>query len=122
VGGGVGVDPDDKRVLHCDDGHAFDLAAGLRVIRPGIDVGDAEFAEQDLQGGASAAVGVAVKMAPLSVSTEAGVPQRAKAVVTVSVTSGPVMVGRATLAMASREWSSMMSRISTPVSSARCQW
>ena len=63
--------------------------------------------------------GVAVKMAPLSVSTEAGVPQRAKAVVTVSVTSGPVMVGRAGLAMASREWSSMMSRISTPVSRRR---
>lgn len=36
---------------------AFDLAAGLGVVGPGVDVVDAEFAEQDLQGGASAASG-----------------------------------------------------------------
>jgi malic enzyme len=34
---------------------AFDLAAGLWVIRAGVDVVDAELAENDLQGGAPAA-------------------------------------------------------------------
>ena len=58
--------------------------------------------------------GAPVKMAPLSVSTDAGGPQVVKAVVKVAVTSGPLMVRRARLAMASREWSSMMLRISTP--------
>ena len=35
----------------------LDLAAGLRVVGPGGEVLDAEFAEDDLQGGASAAAG-----------------------------------------------------------------
>ena len=39
-------------------------------------------------------------MAPLSVSTPAGVPQWAKAVMKVSTTSGPVVTARAWLAMA----------------------
>lgn len=55
---------------------ALHLAAGLWVIGPRGEVLDAEFTEQDLQGAASAAAGVAVKMAP-SVSTEAGVPRLA---------------------------------------------
>ena len=59
--------------------------------------------------------GVAVKMAPLSVSTEAGVPQRVKAVVKVSTTSLPPMVVRARLARPTREWSSRRLRISTSV-------
>jgi hypothetical protein len=33
----------------------FDLAAGLWVIRAGVDVVDAKLAENDLQGGAAAA-------------------------------------------------------------------
>lgn len=36
---------------------ALDFAAGLWVVGPGVDVVDAQFAEQDLQGGASAAAG-----------------------------------------------------------------
>lgn len=43
--------------------------------------------------------GAPVKMAPLSVSTEAGGPQVVKAVVTVAATSGPPMVRRVRLAM-----------------------
>src|ERR1700757_4038263 len=66
--------------------------------------------------------GVAVKMAPLSVITAAGVPQRVKAPRKVCITSGPVMVGRARLARARREWSSSRLRISAWVPSARCQW
>jgi len=65
---------------------------------------------------------LAVKMAPLSVSTQAGVAHWWNAVRKVSTTSGPVMVARAALAMARREWSSMMLRISTWVWSAGRQW
>ncbi len=54
-----------------------------------------------------------VKTAPLSVSTLAGIPQRRKASWKAWTTSGPVMVRRARLARASREWSSRMLRIST---------
>jgi hypothetical protein len=46
--------------------------------------------------------GAPVKVAPLSVSTEAGVPHRVKAVVKVSTTSGPPILRRARLAIASR--------------------
>ena len=66
--------------------------------------------------------GVVVKMAPLSVSTDAGVPQRAKAAVKVSTTSGPVVISRAWLARAIREWSSSRLRISTSRPLARRQW
>ncbi len=66
--------------------------------------------------------GVAVKMAPLSVKTAAGVPHCVNAVVKVSVTSGPVTVGRAWLASAVLEWSSRRLRISASVPSASCQW
>lgn len=58
-------------------------------------------------GAAAASGGVAVKTAPLSVSTAAGVPEVVKASVKVSTTSAPVMVVRAMLAMRRREWSSM---------------
>lgn len=91
---------------------ALPLAAGLWVIVPRGEVLDAEFTEQDLQGAAPAAAGVAVKMAPLSVSTEAGVPRWVKAAVKVAMTSGPAMLRRARLAMARREWSSCRLRIS----------
>lgn len=45
-----------------------------------------------------------------------------KASVKVSLTSAPVMVVRAMLAMRRREWSSMMLRTSTLLPSARRQW
>jgi hypothetical protein len=53
-----------------------------------------------------------VKTALLSVRSAAGVPTRVNAVVKVATTSGPLKVRRATLAITSREWSSMRLRIS----------
>ena len=50
---------------------AFDLAAGLGVIGPGVLHHDPELVEQGLEGG-GAFTRPPLKMAPLSVSTEAG--------------------------------------------------
>jgi hypothetical protein len=54
--------------------------------------------------------GVAVKMMLLPDSTNAAAPQWVTAVMKVSMTSKPVVMSRAWLAMASREWSSTMSK------------
>jgi hypothetical protein len=94
----------------------LDLAAGLWVIRAGADVVDAELAEHDLQGGAPAASWCGGESGSVVGEHRCRVPRWANAVVKVSVTSGPVMVGRAALASATRVWSSSRSRISTAVS------
>ena len=65
---------------------------------------------------------LAVKTAPLSVSTLAGRPHRPKAAVKVSTTCGPRVMRRALAAMLTREWSSRMLKISTSVPSASRQW
>jgi hypothetical protein len=65
---------------------------------------------------------VPVKTAPLSVSTEAGIPHRVKAFWKVLSTTGPVTRARARLVSSSREWSSSMLRISTSAPSASRQW
>ena len=64
----------------------------------------------------------AVKMAPLSVSIEAGRPSSAAPRWKVSTTSAALAVTKAREATSRREWSSMTLRISTSVPSASAQW
>lgn len=104
----------------------FDFAAGLRVVGAGVDQADAEGGQVAGRWRSSATWPrprkLAVKIAPLSVSTVAGSPQWVNASSKLSTTSAALNTRRACVAMARREWSSMMSRISMSVSSDRCQW
>jgi hypothetical protein len=63
-----------------------------------------------------------VKMAPLSESIWAGIPQVAVALRKQDTTSAALNVTRVSEPTARREWSSSWLRISTSVPSARAQW
>jgi hypothetical protein len=63
-----------------------------------------------------------VNTAPLSVSTEAGMPCRAAALPKLTTTSAALVVARASEATSNREWSSMMFKMSTTLPPARTQW
>jgi hypothetical protein len=92
------------------------------VIGPGVDVVAADLAEGDLQGAAPAAPWCGGEDGA-AVGEHRGRGARAgEGARKVSIASGPVMVGRARLARARREWSSNRLRISASVPSARCQW
>ncbi len=71
---------------------AFDFAAGLGVVGPGVVEADAAVRRSgDLEGDAAVAAVWPVKMAPLSVSTRPGMPQCGEGRRKVSTTSGPVL-------------------------------
>jgi len=66
--------------------------------------------------------GFPVNTAPLSDSMLAGSPCWLAACRKTVTTSAALKVSRAAEAVSSREWSSMMLRISAPLPSANCQW
>ena len=71
---------------------ALHFSAGLWVGAAGVAEPDTEQAELDLQGDAALAACIAVKMAALSVSTEAGFPCLPKALRKLRTTSPAVVV------------------------------
>jgi hypothetical protein len=87
---------------------ALYLAAGLGMVGPRMADRDPQQAELHLQRDSASPRCLAVKTAPLSVNTLAGVPHRAKAVRKLATTSPPLVIRRASVARQSREWSSRM--------------
>jgi hypothetical protein len=98
AGGGLAGEPFLQRLVE-----PLDLAAGLRVVGPGMPEADVQCGQLDLQGDHAAAAGLPVNTAPLSDSIEAGSPQAAAAARNTVTTSAALNVGRAADAVSSRE-------------------